>query len=118
MFEKKYLAKAAEEEKKQGQKMKREEAKQKKKNKVPKHRAKRKFFKAVNDNVECNSVCTFAREESNVDVSFVVMIVKIYIMNYAYQTTTKNTFQFQKMVTLFSVTAATKKKIQTTVQMK
>jgi hypothetical protein len=57
-----------------------------------------------------------AREESNVDVSFTVMIVKIYITNYAYQNTTRNTFQFRKMVTLFSVTAVTKKKIQTTVQ--
>jgi hypothetical protein len=58
MFEKKYLVKAAEEEKKQGRKRKREEAKQeKKKNKVPKRTDKRTVFKKVNDNVECNSVC-------------------------------------------------------------
>jgi hypothetical protein len=42
-----------------------------------------------------------AREASNVDVSCVVMIFKIYIKNYAYQNTTRNTFQFWKMVTLF-----------------
>jgi hypothetical protein len=57
MFQKKYFTKAAEEEKKQGWKRKREEAKQNKKNKVLKHADKRKFFKEVNDNVECNSVC-------------------------------------------------------------
>jgi hypothetical protein len=56
MFDKKYLAKAAEE-KKQGWKRKREEAKQKKKNKVPKCTAKRKLFKEVYDNVKCNSMC-------------------------------------------------------------
>jgi hypothetical protein len=57
MFEKKHLAKAAEEEKKQGWERKREEAKQEKKNKIPKCTAKRKLFKEVYDNVECNSVC-------------------------------------------------------------
>jgi hypothetical protein len=57
---------------------------------------------------------TFAREGSNMDVSFDMMIVKIYITNYVYQNTTRNTFQFQKI----SVTAATKKKIQTTVHTK
>jgi hypothetical protein len=44
---------------------------------------------------------TFAREETNVYVSLVVMTVNIYIMNYADQNTTRNTFQFRKMVTLF-----------------
>jgi hypothetical protein len=57
MFKKKHLAKAAEEEKKQGWKRKHEEAKQEKKNKVQKHTAKRKLFKEVYDNVGCNSVC-------------------------------------------------------------
>jgi hypothetical protein len=32
-------------------------ADEEKKNKVPKHTAKRKLFKIVDDNVECNSVC-------------------------------------------------------------
>jgi hypothetical protein len=43
MFNKKHLAKAAEEEKKQGQKRKCEEAKQEKKSKVPKHTVKREI---------------------------------------------------------------------------
>jgi hypothetical protein len=67
------------------------------------------------DVIQC---ATFAREESNVDVSFAAMIVNNYTTNYAYQNNTRNTFQFQKMVTLFCVTAPTKKKIQTTVQTK
>jgi hypothetical protein len=63
MFEKKHLAKAAEEKEKQGRKRKREEAKQDKKNKVPKRTAKRKLFKEVNDNVECNSVCHICKRK-------------------------------------------------------
>jgi hypothetical protein len=57
LFEKKYLAKTVEEERKQGRKRNCEEAKQEKKQKVPKRTAKRKLFKVVYDNVECNSVC-------------------------------------------------------------
>jgi hypothetical protein len=49
-----------------------------------------KLFKEVNYNVECNSVCQFAREKSNVDVSFLVMTVTICIMNYAYQNIVRN----------------------------
>jgi hypothetical protein len=96
--------------KKQGWKRKREEAKQEKKNEVPNVQLKGNFSKKYMITLNVIQCATFAREESNVDVSFTVIIVKIYITNYAYQNTTRNTFQLRKMVTLFSVTAVTKKK--------
>jgi hypothetical protein len=47
-----------------------------------------------------------AKQKSNMDVSF-VPVSKICITNFAKQNTTRNLFQFWKMVTLQSVTAAT-----------
>jgi hypothetical protein len=57
-----------------------------------------------------------ARESSNMAMSFVVRTVKIFNMDYAYQDITRIIFQIQKMVTLLSVTPATKKTIQTIAQ--
>jgi hypothetical protein len=110
MFEKKHFAKAAGEEKKQGWKRKCEEAKQEKKNKVQNLQLKGNFSKKYMTTLDAIQCTTFAREESNVDMSFAVMIVKIYITNYAHQNNTRNSFQFWNMVTLLCVTAATEKK--------
>lgn len=52
-----------------------------------------------------------AREKSDMDVSFIAVIVKICIMNYAYQNTTRNTILFEKIMTFFCVTAAAKENI-------
>jgi hypothetical protein len=38
------------------------------------------------------------------------MKVKIWVINYAYQNITRNTFEFWKIVSTFSVKAGTKKK--------
>jgi hypothetical protein len=44
------------------------------------------------------------------DARFVVMKVKICVINYAYQNITRNTFEIWKIVSTFSVKAGIKKK--------
>jgi hypothetical protein len=54
--------------------------------------------------------CAIFSEEWKLDVRFVVMKVKICVINYAYQHVTRNTFEFWNIVSNFSVKASTKKK--------
>jgi hypothetical protein len=54
--------------------------------------------------------CAIIAEEYKLDATFVVMKVKICVINYAYQNITRNTFEFWKIVSTFSVNAGTKMK--------
>jgi hypothetical protein len=54
--------------------------------------------------------CAIFAEEYKLDARFVVMKVTICYVNYAYQNITRNTFEFWKRVSTFSVKAGTKMK--------
>jgi hypothetical protein len=73
-----------------------EEAEQENKTKVPKRAARRKPF-TLNEELNAVLCAIFAREDSNMAMSFVVMTVKICITNQAYQDITRIVFHIQKM---------------------